>query len=463
MRAVINSPYVNPHWPTPQVERFVDAIFNGLDQPDSAELQKDQLYKKVFSDESPVFNKLEKLASQTLKLARRFVQFEALEKLRTEAFDQYLLGLFFLDKSMQEEYEHVHLKLQPWKETRSKWSHWEYCVNWLVEENFMRYQSEYFQKKDNRYLMHSISAIEDLYLSERNFYTSLLLSTNQMVPSFAENELAYLVNALQYPAQASYFSTAVSQLFKQVNTLLISTTTDLQTVTNFIALLREHGPDINPLHLNHLEVFAINYCVKRNGEDRRFLPLLYSLLKQRVESKRTFYEGRISASEFLSIVKTGLVCRDFEWVKAFMEENKDKITGSPNPEELYRYNLANYLFYTKQYDQALDILLRVGYDELQYKISAKVLEIKILYETESEVLPAKIDAAKIFFYREKSLSPQRKEQYCGFADFMRRLIRPQTAVNEDRIKKLKEELQAPPSIAERYWVEEKLDELWKKA
>lgn len=459
LRDFFNSPYGNPYYPSPAALRLTEHIFKALEAENLEGLHRDQLYEKVFPGEPPVFNKLEKHASTALKTARKFAQLEALEKLRSEPFDHYLLAAFYQEKAMQAPFENVYAKLKSWKDQKKQWGHWEYCVNWLIEEIHRAHQTEFFQKKDCSFLLHSLQALEDLYLSERFYYTATILDSNRITPSIPIEQQNKLLDALQYPTGASSRFTPASQLFQQANYLITTQEANIKTVSDFISLLYAEASTINPVHFNQLEVYAINYCVKNNAKDPRFLPLLYRLLKQRVESKRTFYQGRIAASEFLNIVKTGLVCRDFEWVRAFIEENRDKITGSDNPEELYRYNLANYLFYTKEYDQALKILLIADYDELAYKISSKILEIKILYETESDVLPAKIDAAKIFFYREKSLNEQRKAQYCGFADFMRRLIRPQTAVSPQRLLKLKEELETPPTIAEKYWVAEKLEAL----
>ena len=77
-------------------------------------------------------------------------------------------------------------------------------------------------------------------------------------------------------------------------------------------------------------------------------------------------------------------------------------------------------------------------------------------------MPARVDAAKIFFYREKQISEDKKYRCCRFADFMRRLIRPQTAVNPERIQKLLQELDDDPLIAELYWLREKLEQMLQK-
>ncbi|MCB9306378.1 MAG: hypothetical protein H6565_07260 [Lewinellaceae bacterium] len=53
--------------------------------------------------------------------------------------------------------------------------------------------------------------------------------------------------------------------------------------------------------------------------------------------------------------------------------------------------------------------------------------------------------------------------YSRFADFMRKLTRPKTAVNRKRILSLIRELDDDPQIAELYWLKEKLGQMLMKS
>ncbi|MBK8556153.1 MAG: hypothetical protein IPL65_10485 [Lewinellaceae bacterium] len=92
----------------------------------------------------------------------------------------------------------------------------------------------------------------------------------------------------------------------------------------------------------------------------------------------SFEDGKITASEVQNVVKVGLLQGDFDWVWIFYK-NRHNIFGSEHPETYFQFNLANFWFYNKAFDKALDTLSSLNFEELHYKISAKLLEIKILW------------------------------------------------------------------------------------
>jgi tetratricopeptide (TPR) repeat protein len=186
------------------------------------------------------------------------------------------------------------------------------------------------------------------------------------------------------------------------------------------------------------------------------------LLSRFIESGRIYHNGFIPAGMFQSVVTIRLLRGDHEEARQFIESHRHRIIGSQHPEEFYQYNLANYYFHVGQYNEALGILLRVSYEEMQYKFSSKILEIKILYETNSKLLDSKIDAAKIYFYREQHIPQDKKEMYSRFVDYMRRLIHPQTEVNLERAQKLLDEIRESPPIAEWPWLLVKTEQLVQK-
>jgi len=452
-----NSPYGNLHHPAPHALHLVERIFQALKTKQAGGLDRDRLYAAIFPGEKPVANKLEKLATLALKITRLFIQNESFRKLSTPAFEHYLQGLFFEEKYMADAYEKTYEKNSAWKQKRTEWNHWDYCVNWLLEENRNTVKAKFYEKKDDQNLLYCLDALEDLYLYERHYNTVRLLNINNVTLLLSEAQKHDLLKLLKYPYKPSFHDSQNGLLFEQAIAILQNTVeTGVQSLDDFQQGIVQMESTLSPFLLSHFEVFAINYCVQNLTKNKAYLSILFQFLKQRVETGRCFYDGKITAGEFQNIVKAGLTHREFDWVYQFLEKNRFNITGN-HPEELYRFNLATYWFYTKDFDKALDILLTSDYQELQYKMSAKILEIKILYETESEVLPARIDAAKIFFYRESRLPKAKIEQYLRFADFMRRLLRPQTAVSPERILKLKKELSDNPAIVELYWLLEKLD------
>lgn len=92
-----------------------------------------------------------------------------------------------------------------------------------------------------------------------------------------------------------------------------------------------------------------------------------------------------------------------------------------------------------------------------------MLEIQVLYEQDSPLLDARLDAAKIFIFREKKIPAEKKLLLNNFLDMLKQILNPKTLGNRKRIEKLKEKIQALNGVAEHDWLTEKLNKLLPKA
>ncbi len=168
-------------------------------------------------------------------------------------------------------------------------------------------------------------------------------------------------------------------------------------------------------------------------------------------------ETGILPSTFKNIVTMGLRAKDFVWVDNFLEKYKDKIIGAKSSKEIYNYNRACYYFEQKKYDEAL-ALLNDQYVDIFYKNATKRLELKILYETNSEILDSKIDAFKIYIYRlsEKSILHHKREGNNNFINFLRQLRNPKSTFSQTRKDKLKAKIKECKFITEQIWLLDKI-------
>ncbi len=221
-----------------------------------------------------------------------------------------------------------------------------------------------------------------------------------------------------------------------------------------------------PRHVSRtLFAYLRNHCTWRyNHGETAYAPVLLTLFKSGLESGLLFEKGdQIQASTLLNLVQTGLVCGEFDWVKQALERCQDHIIGVPNPAEFYNYNLANYHYHLRKYDTALD-LLRDSSDNLFSGLMARKLELKIYYETDSELLDSKMDNFKLFIFRQgkKNLPENVYQMNNAFIDLLRRMTATSTAGNKTRAEKLRKQLDETPLIAERIWLQEQLEQLNKR-
>lgn len=234
----------------------------------------------------------------------------------------------------------------------------------------------------------------------------------------------------------------------------------------FLALVDAKSGAVSPFVRDELEALAANFCVRQiNAGRSEFLQKQFDIFRSRLESKRMYRNGKILASDYLSIVTTALrLPREVvstEWVKQFLDSHRKRLYNLEAAEEMVRYNYANYYFHTGDYKNALKNL-KETYRELNFKIVSKLLEIKILYEMDHERTDDRIEATNAFFRREGKIPVAKRKLLTQFISFVRKLRSPEKAYNAQKIEKLIGEMQQTV-VAERAWLLEKAHYLLNRA
>jgi hypothetical protein len=118
-----------------------------------------------------------------------------------------------------------------------------------------------------------------------------------------------------------------------------------------------------------------------NLGDNTYLKIIFDIHEARIDSGRIYIEkGMISPSELFNTVPVALRLQAFDWAKNFIETHRKRILGVMPSEQYYEFALANYLFHIKDYQETCRILMTSDYEDIQCKISGRILEIKALAE-----------------------------------------------------------------------------------
>lgn len=240
---------------------------------------------------------------------------------------------------------------------------------------------------------------------------------------------------------------------------------DQESIAQVLETLDRHAESL-PRHVSRtLFAYLRSHCTWRyNHGETAYATVLMTLFKSGLENGLLFEDGRqIQASTLLNLVQTGLVCREFDWVKQVLDHCRNHIIGVPNPVEFFNYNLANYHYHLREYDTALNLLLDSS-DNLFSGLMARKLELKIYYETDSALLDSKMDSFKLFVFRQgkKNLPENVYQMNNAFIDLLRRMSSSTLLGNAQRVDKLAQQLENMPLVAERMWLREQLQQLRKR-
>ncbi|HRI61343.1 MAG TPA: hypothetical protein PK228_16500, partial [Saprospiraceae bacterium] len=124
-------------------------------------------------------------------------------------------------------------------------------------------------------------------------------------------------------------------------------------------------------------------------------------------------------------------------------------------ELFFTYFLAKYHRYAGNPEKALELLPATLPDNI-FQLHAKILEIQILYELNSDLLPYRMDALRVFLHRSgPKLHPQERIIKVGrFLNYLMQLCRCAPG-NMKRIGKIVTRIQTDSQTSEYHWLLEK--------
>lgn len=455
-----------------EATRMVHYITDCRDEAgDSIEhLEKEQAYSKIFPGKPFVVNKLEKSMSDTLRLVRNFVAAETAGRNMSPIQQSFFLQKFFNDHKLESKFIQARRHYKKLKQSQKEWPPQDYYYQFLSESEEFEFQSDRNQKKDDLNLWETIHALDEYYLVERLWHTCILLNQNQLAPLALPPLKDWFPFELNSPKLQWFFEKPLGYLFfKTIELLSGEADNDEIKFKNFVQDLYKYESQIFKDYLGHFEVFACNYGIRRlNRGHKSYANYVFQIQKRRILSGRIYRDNKIKASEFQAITTLGLWLKEYEWVNQFLTNHQTKIFGSMPSEDYFQFMTAHYQYHLKNLEPAFNSILNANYEDMQCKFLSKLLEIKILWEMSqlenanewvADYLENKVEAAILYFFREKNLPLTHKKMGKRFADTMKRIIHADGKRDAERLKIIQQDIAKAEFIAERQWLSNLTEEL----
>lgn len=214
--------------------------------------------------------------------------------------------------------------------------------------------------------------------------------------------------------------------------------------------------------------YLMNYCIgKINQGEAEFLSEVFKLYQVQLDRGLLFEDGFLSEWDYKNIVTTGIRLGHLKWVQEFIEEYKERLHPEVM-ENAYRFNLASCCYAMGQYDQVLDLLIRVEYSDLRYSLGAKALLLRTYYDLEEyEPLFSLAESFRQYLQRNKLLADTRRIGYYNMFKIARKAAYLRSRLDylkrekaQAELQKIRTEMEQTQEVFNRAWLEEKLDELF---
>ena len=170
-------------------------------------------------------------------------------------------------------------------------------------------------------------------------------------------------------------------------------------------------------------------------------------------------ESYISVTEFRSIFMIGLYLKEYDWLKKFIKKYINEVA----PE--YRTSLYNLLhahikFHEKKYDEALDSVNKVKFEQHIYKQDVRKLQLLIYFELgHLESVLSLISSYKEFLNNNKNITEITKKSSFVFLHFISKLVKLNENFNDYDLLDLKSEVDKNPHAIYKDWLVEKINAL----
>ena len=265
-------------------------------------------------------------------------------------------------------------------------------------------------------------------------------------------------NMLEIPAIRIYY-----QIF-----LMYSQTEEEAHYEALVELLARFHTQFSKEEARGMYKYVQNYCIRQiNQGNSIYLQKLFKLYQAELENGIIYSNGLLAHTDFKNISTVGLRVAEFEWVHNFLHRYQNRVS-EPFRMNVFNYCLASWYLEKGNYFQAIRLLQKVTFTDLQYQISARYLLIKAYYETEEwDSLIYLIKAFLNFIRRNKGISTGNRSNHRNFLQILQLMVRLRMRKSfldkeefDKRYEKIEERLKENERVPHLKWLQEKLENLF---
>jgi len=417
-RKFLLSPYFNSR---EELVVFCDYLRGQAPEFKEKAIRKEKIFKKLYPKETYDEKQISYVMNFLLGQAERFLiqkEFERHSPLMINYLQQSLV-----DRQLEKHYKYQYEK----------------SLKILAER-----KSENIDFFLYKYQMTEIATLHYANQNLRTFDANLQISSDVLDEFFVLNKIrcccemlnrASIMNATYKPAleeevikfaeKEEFINSPVILAYLEAYYILKRENSEA-SFENLKSILGEFKDDIPLLEKQKLYFYIINYCiaqVQKNNKRSYYADELLNLYLTGIEEEFLLKKGFLSPWTFKNVVKLGLNLRKYDFTEEFIQKNHKKLEEEYQEDALH-FNLADINYRKKNYQEAQIHLIQVQFSDIFYNLGAKVMLLKIYYETnEGEALFALIASFSIYLRRNKKITKDKREAYLNFTSILGRIVR----------------------------------------
>ncbi len=453
LKKFLTSPYFNRN---EALVTLYDLLISHLNEKEKADLEKTELWEKIYPGESYDDVLFRKNCSDLLKLVEDFLAQQVFEEnpIHQATYLIEAVAKKKMDKLYNSAMKSARrlISQQPYRNASY------YLSQYQVEKNYYDLMSQEHNRSAKLNAEDILTNLDRFFLSEKLLYACLVLSQTSMVSHeykvLLMDEIAAQIEKTGFediPSVAVYYQ-------------IYLTYVDAENTDHYFKLRRllEKYGDVFPKNEEEfIYEAALNYCVKKlNQGSRQFLEEYFNVTEILLEKELLLTDGELSPWHFRNIVVAALRLGKFDWTEQFIYKYKIYLPLAMR-ENAVSFNLAQLYFSQKKFDKVIELLRNVEYEDFTYNLNSKTMLLSTYYEMdEVEPLYSLMDSFRTYLNRHKDFSAAKRIHYTNLIKFTKHLTKIIPG-DKKAIEKIKEEVEEAESkgIASIDWLREKIAEL----
>ncbi|CAA6815918.1 MAG: Unknown protein [uncultured Aureispira sp.] len=413
-------------------------------------LDKNRVFKQLFPTETYQDLKLRRLMSKGIKHLENFVHFWMSKKNTLEQQKNVATFLRTRNRPL--------LAQQQWAKGKKalalqvdKTHAYYYKKYQLEQEHFEQAASQSRMRATN--LQAIVNSFSIAFVIETLRYACTAISHKNL---YATNyNIPLLDEILDLAKQSPYLDIAAIQLYYQAYMALTIPKDSIHFELLKRNLLKQEGL-LPTKERKDLYTLAINYCIRRinSDESQKFIREVFELYKQGLKNKALLDNGILSRFTYKNIASAGLRLHEYDWIANYISSYAVYVEADYR-ESYQHYNTSKLYFAKEDYDQAMQRLIQVEYDDLFLNLDAKTMLMKIYYETQSyDALDAFFHSFTIYLQR-KEIMGYHRENYLNIIRLTKKLLELPPR-NPKAQQQLQDNIDSMQPLTERAWLLEQL-------
>lgn len=439
----LRSPFFNqtPHLITLADELEVLFRKGQLREP---EIEKGDLYRKVFPDLTFDDANFNRLSSRLLQLAADFLAYQTWQA--DGIMPNYHTLQAFVERNLDKHFRFTYTKAQRQLQENEfrniLYYQQKYLLSEIAEWQLAGDKSLGFGPQ----VQEAADSFDHYLVAQKLQHLCTMASLNKMQPNTYKDhysqELIQMSDRLQHLPIVAIYRNLLQMIMEK-------------RAAPFFERLRllavKHESILAHRELKFLYLSLINFCIGRiRYGEKSYAHQLLELYESALEKGFLMDKDEISPWTFKNVVKLGLGLQRFEWVENFIHQYGPQLAEQERAEAMY-FNLADLYYHRQQYDQAQLYLREVEFSDVRYYLHGRVLLAKIYYTTQAwESLDSLLASFRIYLMRSKKMTREEKKPYLNFIRILESLL---NSVPEKR-PIIREKVKTTTMLTDRTWLME---------